>query len=106
MENISGPEGNDFSPHPSPDGRRLAFQSDRDGIHDIFVMGLDGSNPVNLTAGAGGFSPQFSPDGSRIAFNRWGTEGNDIFVVNVDGSGLTNLTQSPGDDRLLSWSPR
>ena len=33
----------------SPDGKRIAFTSDRDGDFDIYVMNADGSNLVNLT---------------------------------------------------------
>ena len=37
--------------HPtwSPDGGQIAFTSNRDGDREIFVMGVDGSNPTNLT---------------------------------------------------------
>jgi Tol biopolymer transport system component len=46
----------------SPDGRRIAFSSDRDGNDEIYVMNADGSGQRNLTPGpTGGASPAWSP---------------------------------------------
>ena len=43
----------------SPDGRKLAYTSQRDGNSEIYVIDLDGSNPVNLTRNR---APDFDPD--------------------------------------------
>ncbi len=53
----------------SPDGRTLAFVSDRAGNFDIFVRRIDGGQEVNVTADPGqDYQPAFSPDGNQIAF--------------------------------------
>lgn len=39
----------DGSPVWSPDGRRIAFESNRDGNYEIYVMDADGSNVTRLT---------------------------------------------------------
>ena len=45
--------GTGSQPHWSPDGRRIAFVTKRDGNSDIYVMNADGSGQRNLTPGAG-----------------------------------------------------
>ena len=44
---------NDFSPAWSPDGRFILFTSDRNDIQQIFYVNSDGSNPRQITKGAG-----------------------------------------------------
>ena len=58
------------APAISPDGKRIAFESDRSGTGEVWVANLDGSDAVQLSdfhALTG--SPQWSPDGRRIAFD-------------------------------------
>jgi len=77
----------------SPDGRKIAFRSTRNGNRDIYVMNADGSGKRNLTRHpARDGSPSWSPDGRRIAFvsNRDGRL--EAHVMNADGSGQRSLT--------------
>jgi len=78
----------------SPDGRKIAFGSTRDGNRDIYVMNADGSGRRNLTRNAAWDSrPSWSPDGRKIAFvsNRDGRL--EAHVMNADGSGQRRLSQ-------------
>ena len=86
----------------SPDGRRIAFDSARDGNSEIYVVNSDGGGLQRLTRNAGpDLAPAWSPDGRRIAFA--GSRG--IHVMNADGSGQRNLMRKPPRDFAPTWSP-
>jgi Tol biopolymer transport system component len=92
---------------------KIAFQSDRDGNWEIYVMNADGSGQTRLTFNAAADTePAWSPDGSKIAFvsTRDSAVGSsDIYVMNADGSGQTRLTfgglAGTGLGGNPAWSP-
>jgi Tol biopolymer transport system component/tRNA A-37 threonylcarbamoyl transferase component Bud32 len=96
----------DWFPQFSPDGRRVAFASERSGEGAIWLADPDGSNAVKLAAmgaSATGY-PFWSPDGERIVFhsNRDGQP--DIFMIPVAGGKPMNLTSQPAVDAFPSFS--
>jgi Tol biopolymer transport system component len=98
----------DWNPHLSPDGSRLAFESQRGGEGDeVWLAASDGANPVQLTHGPGLWqgSPRWSPDGRRIAFDSFGEDGQwDIWTIDGDGGSLRRLTSNPADENMPTWS--
>ena len=81
---------------------KIAFDTNRDGNEEIYVMNPDGTGQTRLTNNAASdFGPAWSPDGSKIAFNR----GFDIFVMDADGSSQTRLTSAAAMNIAPSWSP-
>ena len=102
----------DGNPTWSPDGQKIAFQSNRAGDSDIYVMDADGSNLRSLayTYNYEGY-PAWSPDGTQIAFvsNRGSDDWADryIYVMDADGSNPRRLTNnsdydSPDGQKILN----
>jgi Tol biopolymer transport system component len=89
----------------SPDGKRIAFASARDGNLEIYVMNSDGSEQKNLTNNPSiDEDPHWSPDGRKIAFVSHRDGKPEICIMNADGSEQKILT-----DALYTfyrhWSP-
>lgn len=83
----------DWYPDISPDGRQIAFMSDRDGNKEIYTMNVDGSNQKRLTFNdVEDWNPAWSPDGSKLIFT---SENNndffDIYMMNKDGSSVKKI---------------
>ncbi|RLC75988.1 MAG: hypothetical protein DRJ03_29405 [Chloroflexi bacterium] len=91
---------------PTPVLASIVFDSYRDDNWEVYIVGENGSNPVNLTNNpAGDGDPAWSFDGQRIAFDS-DRDGNwEIYAMNSDGSAVARLTHDPADDDSPAWSP-
>ena len=69
---IAGGPAFEMQPRFSPDGKRIAFSSDRDGLWNIWTMDVDGKNPRQLSRDRRWFvnSPAWSPDGNYVYARR------------------------------------
>jgi Tol biopolymer transport system component len=95
----------DTNPAYSPDGRRIAFESDRGGVGNIWACDSEGSEAVQLTtfeSPAG--TPRWSPDGRLIAFDSPRSGSYDLYVVDSEGGVPRQLTHGPSDEAVGSWS--
>jgi TolB protein len=97
----------DSAPAYSPDGRRIAFESDADGDMEIYVMDADGGGVLQLTHnGEHDEGPSWSPDGTRLAFTRGPDDADgDIWTMAADGGDQRRLTIAPGRDESPDWQP-
>ncbi len=79
----------------SPDARKIAFVSGRNGNKEVYVVNADGSGKRNLTRNpAADLAPIWSPDGRKIAFESDRDRDAEIYVMNADGGGQRNLTRN------------
>ncbi len=103
---VSSTSDTDQGPAPqfSPDGKHLAYMSDRNGTMEIWIGNHDGSNAYQLTAVGGAGTPRWSPDSQAIAFDATTPTGSKIVTMNLHGTGPQILT--PGDSHSVcpSWS--
>lgn len=58
----------DFDARPSPDGKSVAFDSDREGTRAVFVADADGANVRRISGDGFAAMPTWSPDGRRLAY--------------------------------------
>jgi len=93
--------GRDSSPAVSPDGRTIAFASDRDGQPRIWLKQVSGEGEAPLTSGPDDV-PRFSPDGAQVLFARPDGVGTSLYRAAVLGGEARRLLEgaSEGD-----WSP-
>ncbi|HEY8504894.1 MAG TPA: hypothetical protein VIL46_09950 [Gemmataceae bacterium] len=104
----------DYNARFSPDGKHVAFVSERDGNMELYVTGADGSSPKRLTdAFALDDHPAWSPDGKQIAFvstrepaPKPGMAWNALYVMNADGSGVRRVSEPGTACYSPAWSPK
>jgi eukaryotic-like serine/threonine-protein kinase len=90
----------------SPDGRTIAFNSDRRGEMNLWLRSLADGSERQLTRGPGGdYQPNWSPDGETILFFSARAGNPDIWSVRVSDGRLTQLTRDPATDNNPFFSP-
>ncbi len=97
----------DGDPAVSPDGRRLAFSSARNGNRELYVADTATGKVTRLTASPrlDDTRPAWSPDGRRMAWEVGAPDRHDVFVMRVDGTRKRLLAGGAGDDVEPAWSP-
>src|SRR5215210_1975132 len=94
----------EHQPRFSPDGRRIAFTSDRGGGDNIWIMNSDGSDKRPLTKEDFRLlnQPSWSPDGRFIAAKKHFTTGRslgtgEVWLYHVSGGGGVPLVKKPNE---------
>jgi Tol biopolymer transport system component/tRNA A-37 threonylcarbamoyl transferase component Bud32 len=90
----------------SPDGKIVAFNSDRAGDMNIWLFSPADSNPRQLTTGHGGdFQPNWSPDEKKIVFFSSRSGSPNVWEVEVASGALRRLTSNSGMNVNPFFSP-
>jgi TolB protein len=96
----------DISPTWSPNGREIAFTSDRGGTPQIYIMDVDGSNVRRISMGANwNDSPAWSPAGDRIVYVARVDNLFDLYVYNIRTTSYQKLTETNARNESPAWSP-
>ncbi|NLB13959.1 MAG: amidohydrolase, partial [Gammaproteobacteria bacterium] len=103
----SGPAW-DIQPRFSPDGKQLAFTSDRDGGNNLWRIGVDGKNPVQVTKEHFRLlnNPAWTPDGQYLIGRKHFTGrrslgAGELWMYHVSGGDGLQLTKQKNDQQDL-----
>lgn len=96
----------ELHPQYSPDGRRIAFDSDRSGESGLWTCDSDEENCQQLTSYGGtiGGTPRWSPDGRWIAYDSREQGQSQIYVISSVGGAPRRLTSGNAENLIPSWS--
>jgi TolB protein len=102
---VPNTDGGEY-PSWSPDGERIAFNSNLSGDHVMYIVDADGSGLVDLSSVGEGWQVDWSPDGGSILFTSERDHPDhytDIYVMRPDGSDVQRLTNNSA--YTPAWSP-
>ncbi len=96
-----------FNPHWSSDGKKIVFESTKDGRSAIYTIDADGTDLRRLSNGqtADG-QPRWSRDGKKVVFYSERDGHMQLYVMNADGSDQRRLTDGKDLDYLPDLSPK
>ncbi len=86
----------DSMPVYSPDGKKIAFISDREGAENLWIADADGTNPKQLSKDqqAGYHSPAWTPDGDYVMVSRQNQVPGDIWMFHIQGGSGVQVTKA------------
>ena len=98
--------GKDYGGYWSPDGKKIAFFSNRGGNYDIWVTNINSTGLAQLTTHeADDLYPTWSPDGKKIAFLSSRSGEVSVWTMNNNGSDQEQITAGGNGDWGTDWSP-
>jgi Tol biopolymer transport system component len=97
--------GNDYPGPWSPDGKRIAFESQREGNFDVFVMNADGTGQTRLTSSPDHESPVAWLSDGRIVYSSFQGEEPlpNWYLMDPDGTNVRSLPQLAGAGSPIDW---
>ena len=103
---VSSAKSQNLLPRFSPDGSKIAFQSERSGYSEIWICNADGSQTwqaTSLRGFAGG--PQWSPDSRYLVFDYRPRQHSEIYTLDIGANHARSVAAFPdADTSVPSWS--
>jgi Tol biopolymer transport system component len=95
----------DQHPRVSPDGRFVAFHSNREVQFEIYIMNADGSGAHDVSNDPDDDRyPSWSPDGARLVWSRY-VDSFDLYTMKADGTDQRPVATTPYQELEASFSP-
>ncbi len=108
LTRLTSGEWSDTAPALSPDGKSVAYASNRGGNWDIYTLDLQSGQVSQLTnTPEYESSPSWSPDGAFIAYETYQNGSLDIAILSLTEPGHKPimLTNGPSTDHSPAWAP-
>ena len=100
---------NNYHVRPSPDGKRIAFDSDRDGVRGVYVADEKGQHLRRVSGEGYAAVPSWSPDGRTLAFARADPERPkvlNLWTLELESGEMRRITKhADGQPWGGSWFP-
>jgi Tol biopolymer transport system component len=99
--------GDDHTVAWSPNGKKVAFESSRNGPHQLFVLSVEGGEPVQVTSGSTEhYLCDWSPDGQRLVYVDWNLEsGADLWTIDLNSKESKPIANSRFMEKQGTFSP-
>jgi len=98
--------GSTDGPAISPDGKSVAYISRKDGVPNVYAMGLDGDGQRQITTRQAPCGRvRWSPDGRQLSFVSFEGRYPQLFVVDATGGMPHQLTNLDGAVNFVQWRP-
>ena len=106
IQRLTNHPSTNIRPAFSPDGKQIAFQSNRTGLFEVYVVDVSGSNERRVSPGDhDDRHPAWSPDGRHIAVDTGADAQREIWTIDVASGVRAQVTRLAGIASFPSWSP-